>query len=395
MEDNIPVVGEFVACDHMENCGGCSYQGISYENQLKDKVGAVKGLLKVAGMELQIPLPIYPCPTQYRYRNKMEYSFGDEIKDGPLVLGMHKQKNFMAITYAGNCQIVPEEFNEILKATLIFCTEKKYTFYHKKSHAGLLRNLIIRKGFRTGEILINIVTSSQTEFLSEEYKDLILNLECATSVVGILHTINDNIADAVICDDLIVLYGRSYYVEMILGLSFKVGAFSFFQTNVTAAERLYKDAISLIDSLEGKTVYDLYCGTGTITQAIAEKAKMAIGVEIDKDAVIAASQNAKINNMSNCHFITGDVLKVLDEIEHIPDLIVVDPPRSGIHPKAMEKICAYGVPQIVYISCNPKTLIQNIPTAQTNGYKVAHIAIYDNFPFTKHIEMLCLLEKEN
>jgi 23S rRNA (uracil1939-C5)-methyltransferase len=386
--------GQAPPCRHREMCGGCSYQDVAYQDQLKEKTREVKNLLTGAGLDEELFSSLIPCPNQYRYRNKMEYTFGDEVKGGPLTLGMHKRKSFMSVTYAGECQIVPQEFNEILQATLDFCTDRHYSFYNKKTHEGLLRNLVLRKGFRTGEILVNIVTSSFGEFSADNFKDMILSLDCASSVAGVLHTVNDRVADAVTCDKMEILYGAAFYMEEIMKLRFKVNAFSFFQTNVAAAERLYADALQLIDSLNGKTVYDLYCGSGTITQALASSAAMAIGVEIDPDAVAAARENAALNHLTNCQFIQGDVLDKLADIRQKPDVIVLDPPRAGIHPKAMEMICSYGVPQIVYISCNPKTFIGNIPAAMEKGYKISRLSAYDNFPFTKHIEALCLLEKE-
>jgi len=325
----------------------------------------------------------------------MEYTFGDQVKDGEMTLGMHQKGRFMSIITVDECQLVPEDFNLILRTTLNFCNEKGYTFYHKKSHEGLVRNLIVRRGVRTGELLINIVTSSQIEFDGEEYVRTLENIKekLNDTIVGVLHTINDGVADAVNCDELKVLWGRDYYMEEIAGLKFKVSAFSFFQTNIEAAERLYLDAISLIDDFEGKVVYDLFCGTGTISQILAQKAKKVIGVELVEEAVEAARENAKLNSLDNCEFIAGDVFKVLDEVTQKPDVIVVDPPRMGILPKAIDKIVAYGTKQILYISCNPKTLADNMKYLENFGYKATKLYAYDNFPMTKHIESVALMTK--
>jgi len=392
MTDNSLQMLDFEPCRHMEACGGCTFQGVPYKEQLTHKKGEIKALLKQVGVNADLLADIQACPSLYHYRNKMEYTFANETKDGPFTLGMHKRKSFMSVTTIDHCQIVPPSFNEIVKAVLEFCKEREYDFYHKKSHKGLLRNLVLRKGFRTEELLINIVTSSQSPFADGEFKERLLRLNCAPSIVGILWTINDNVADTVQCDELNILYGRPYYNEILMNLNFKVGAFSFFQTNIVAAERLFTDAVSMLDSVDGKTVFDLYCGTGTITQAVAKSAALAVGVEISSEAVSDASENAKLNHLWNCEFMEGDVLKILDELEHRPDVIIVDPPRSGIHPKAMEKICSYGVSQIVYVSCNPKTMVQNIPTAQAFGYEIAEIKAYDNFPFTRHVECVVLLQ---
>lgn len=393
MEEILLPVVDLGPCTHMDTCGGCIFQGVTYEDQLKHKKNEIKVLLEQADINADILNDIQPSPCVYRYRNKMEYTFGNEVIEGPLELGMHRRKSFMSVTTIDQCQIVPNEFNEISKAVLDFCNQKNYDFYHKKSHKGLLRNLIIRKGFRTDELLVNIVTSSQSPFAEEEFRERILSLNCADSIVGVLWTINDHVADAVKCETQHILYGRPYYNEILMGLDFKVGAFSFFQTNVVAVERLFTDALSMIDSLDGKTVFDLYCGTGTITQAVAKSAALAVGVELSPESVSDARENAELNGLGNCEFIEGDVLKVLDELKYKPDLIIVDPPRSGIHPKAMDKICAYGVNQIVYVSCNPKTMIQNIPTAKIYGYEITNFQAYDNFPFTKHVETVALMSR--
>ena len=380
-------------CRQCEVCGGCTFQAVEYAEQLNNKLNAAKEALQKNEIDADILKEIVPSPEIYGYRNKMEYTFGDEVIDGPLNLGMHKAGSFISIIDASCCQLVPEDFNKILKFTRDWCVEKGYKFYHKKRHDGLLRSLIVRHGVRTNELLINIVTSSFSEFDEEGYCNLLLSTDFNSKIIGILHTINDNVADALKVDDCRVLYGRDHYFEEILSLKFKVGAFSFFQSNVIAAERLYQAAMDSLPNLEGKTVYDLYCGTGTISQSMALKAKNVIGVEIVEEAVEAARINAKLNNLNNCDFICGDVLKVLDNIEQKPDVIVVDPPRSGIHPKAMKKICAYNVPEILYISCNPKTLAINLKACKDLGYEPVSLKCFDNFAFTSHTEAICLLKK--
>ena len=380
-------------CKHKELCGGCIHQGKPYEQQLEEKGNDVSMLISKKEIKVGEYLGIQGSPAQYRYRNKMEYTFGDTVKDGPLCLGMHRKKHFMSIVTVDECQLVPEDFNRILSAVLGFCQEKGYSFYHKKSHEGLLRHLIIRYGVRTGELLVNIVTSSQGEFDDKGFTEMITALELDNRVVGVLRTVNDRLADAVYCEELKVLWGRDYYMEEIMGLDFKVSAFSFFQTNVEAAERLYTEAIDLIDDFEDKNVFDLYCGTGTITQALALKAKTVTGVELVSEAVEAAKENAKLNGLDNCSFIAGDVFEVLEKLEQKPDVIVVDPPRVGIQPKALDKILGYGVKQIVYISCNPKSLTDNLMYIQGNGYEVKKIKAFDNFPMTKHVETVVLLSQ--
>ncbi|MCI9475612.1 MAG: 23S rRNA (uracil(1939)-C(5))-methyltransferase RlmD, partial [Emergencia sp.] len=380
-------------CVHDEFCGGCVYQGMTYEEQLALKEGEVRQFFSDRGIKPEVFDPIEGCPAahKYRYRNKMEYTFGDFVKDGPTCLGMHKKKNFMSIITVDQCQLVDEDFNKILKFNLEFAQAHNYKHYNKKSHKGLLRNLVIRKGIRTGELLVNLVTTREEEFDEAGYVEGLQALSLDNHIVGILRTLNDNIADKVTCEELKILWGRDYYMEEILGLKFKVSAFSFFQTNVEAVERLYSEALALIDDFSGKKVFDLYCGTGTISQVLALKAKEVTGVEIVEEAVEAAKVNAQLNQLSNCNFIAGDVFEVLSQLSEKPEVIVVDPPRVGMSMDAVEKIISYGVQQIVYISCNPKSLALNLQQFIYNGYEVKYAKPFDNFPWTKHVETVVML----
>lgn len=380
-------------CRDKDICGGCVYQGVPYEEQLSNKFGEVKGLLDKKDIRYGELLPIEGAPFRYGYRNKMEYTFGDMEKNGPMTLGMHKKKHFMSIVTVDQCQLVHEDFNVILRGVLEFASSRVYTHYHKKAHKGLMRHLIVRRGIRTGELLVNVVTSSEDGFDENAFVEMIRALPLENQVVGILRTINDRLADAVYCDELRVLWGRDYYNEEILGLKFKVSAFSFFQTNVDAVERLYSYAVSLIEDFDNKEVFDLYCGTGTITQVLARKAKEVIGIELVEEAVEAAKANAALNGLDNCRFLAGDVFAVLDSLPDKPEVIVVDPPRVGISSNALEKIIGYGVKQIVYISCNPKSLADNLYYMQYYGYEIKLVKPFDNFPGTKHTECVAVLEK--
>lgn len=386
-------------CPAAEFCGGCTYQGVDYAEQLNNKFGEVRGLLLQKQLLEDVLLPIEPAPEIYGYRNKMEYTFGDMEKDGPLTLGMHRRKHFMSIVTVDECQLVHEDFNTILKATLAFARERGYTKYHKKRHDGMLRNLVLRRGVRTGEILVNIVTTSEEGFAEDAFVEMILGLDLEHRVVGVLRTINDRFADAVNCDELRVLQGCDYYEEEICGLRFKVGAFSFFQTNVEAVERLYEYAVGLLapeengGAITGRKVFDLYCGTGTISQVVARNASEVIGIELVEEAVEGAKASAALNGLDNCRFYAGDVFEVMASISDRPDTIIVDPPRMGIRPDALDKIISYGVDQIVYVSCNPKTLVENLYYLQYHGYEIRSVKPFDNFPWTKHVECVCLMSK--
>ena len=326
----------------------------------------------------------------------MEYTFGDLEKGGELELGMHYKGRFMSIITTDECQLVPASFNKVLRSVLEFCRSKGYRPYHRKTHEGLLRNLVVRCGVRTNELLINIVTAS-AEFDEDGFRDMLLDLqpELDMEIVGIMRTFNDALADAVIDESHKTLYGREYYNEEILGLKFKVNAFAFFQTNIDAVERLYRDVLKVVPDISGKTVYDLYCGTGTISQLMASEAKDVYGIDIVEDSIEAARYNTALNGIENCHYICGDVKEKLDEIPVKPDVIVVDPPRAGIHDKAVKMLCEYGIDEIVYVSCNPKTLCINLDLFRELGYEIVQIKAYDNFPMTKHAETVTLLSCRN
>ena len=386
-------------CPHFGMCGGCAYQTLSYNNQLELKSEVVKDLLDNAINGDYDFEGIIGSPNQWAYRNKMEFSFGDEFKDGPLALGMHKKESFHDIVTVDECKIVDEDYNKILRAVLDYCADLNLSFYHKMRHEGYLRHLLVRRTARTNELLVALVTSSQFEGDEQQFidglKDLILNLDLSSEVKGILHIINDGVADIVQSDETRVIYGDEYIYEEILGLSFKISVFSFFQTNSLGAEVLYEKAREYIGDTKDQVVYDLYSGTGTIAQMIAPVAKKVIGVEIVEEAVEAAKQNAALNNLDNCEFIAGDVLKVIDEIEEKPDMLILDPPRDGINPKALAKIIDFGVERMVYISCKPTSLARDLEMLQERGYKVEKVSCVDMFPNTVHVETVVLMTRSN
>ena len=389
-------------CPAAEHCGGCIYQGVDYAEQYRQKDKAIRRLLDKHDIDESVYLGMEPAICTGGYRNKMEYTFGDLEKGGELELGMHYKGRWMSIITTDECQLVPGSFNKVLRAVLEFCRAKGYRPYHRKTHEGLLRNLVVRCGVRTGELLINIVTASDGKaegsnayFDEDGFSEMLLGLDLDMQIVGILRTFNNSLADAVIDEGHKLLYGRDYYNEEILGLKFKVKAFAFFQTNIDAVERLYSDVLEVVPDVSGKTVYDLYCGTGTISQLMASTAKDVYGIDIVEDSIIAARSNTELNGISNCHYICGDVKEKLDEIPEKPDVIVVDPPRVGIHDKAVAMLCRYGIKEIVYVSCNPKTLCINLDSFRSNGYEIKQIKAYDNFPMTKHVEACCLLRRRD
>ncbi len=384
LEDAKPV------CPHFGICGGCFYQTVSYENQLKIKEGMVRDLLKDYVND-DIWEEIKGSPKVHGYRNKMEFSFGDEVKDGPLTLGMHKKNTFHDIVNITDCQIVDNDYNLIVKCALNIAQQMELPFYHKMRHEGYFRHLVVRRAESSGDILVNIVTTSQVEADLTKLRDALLELPLSGKIIGILHTTNDSLADVVQADKIDILYGQDYFYEEILGLKFKISPFSFFQTNTLGAEVLYKTARDFVGETKDKVIFDLYSGTGTIAQMLAPVAKKVVGVEIVEEAVEAAKVNAELNGLDNCEFIAGDVLKVVDELEDKPDFIVLDPPRDGIHPKAIQKIIDFGVEQMVYISCKPTSLARDLEVFEAAGYKVKRATAVDQFPNTVHIETVVLL----
>lgn len=390
------------ACPHFGLCGGCIYQSLPYEEQLKIKKDQVKSLLDSVVEDGTYEFQgIKASPTDAGYRNKMEFSFGDEVKDGPLALGMHKRGSFYDIVTTPDCRIVHSDFCKILVATREYFEELGVPFYKKLQHQGYLRHLLVRRAVKTGEILVDLVTSTQKECLGGRDEEAVLAawmerlraLELGGTFAGILHTENDSLADVVQSDATHILYGQDYFYEELLRLRFRISPFSFFQTNSLGAEVLYDTARSFIGETKDKVVFDLYSGTGTIAQILAPVAKKVVGVEIVEEAVKAAEVNAGLNGLDNCEFIAGDVLKVIDEIEDKPDLIVVDPPRDGIHPKALGKIIDFGVERIVYISCKPTSLVRDLAVLQERGYKVERVCAVDMFPGTGNCEVCCLMSK--
>lgn len=394
MEDAAALCAKFGAC------GGCAYQNLSYETQLQVKAGQVKELMDEVVSEY-VWEGILESPQPFEYRNKMEFSFGDEYKDGPLTLGLHKKGSFHDIVPASCCKLVHPDFGSIAGCVQDYFADKGYRHYHKMRHEGYLRHLLVRRAQKTGELLVALVTTTSESPDLQPLVNMLSGLSIESKIAGILHIYNDSFADIVQSDRTEILYGTDYFYEELLGLRFKISPFSFFQTNSLGAEVLYNKARSYIVQshdaetvLGDKVVYDLYSGTGTIAQMIAPVAKKVIGVEIVEEAVLAARENAERNNLDNCEFIAGDVLKVLDDIRQKPDVIILDPPRDGIHPKALGKIIAYGVDKIVYISCKPTSLARDLVVLQERGYQVERIAAVDMFPQTVHVETVCLLSRK-
>ncbi|SIR08304.1 23S rRNA (uracil(1939)-C(5))-methyltransferase RlmD [Halanaerobium kushneri] len=380
-------------CVHYDRCGGCSIQEVSYSKQLKDKKNTLLEIFKDKNIEIDNFEEILASPDIYEYRNNMEFSFGDLKKGGTLQLGMHPRGRRFDVITVDNCLLVDQDFRDILSTILKYCRQNNFKKYHIKLREGFLRNLVIRKGINTGEIVANLITTSQSDHdfspLTEELKALDLK----GKLVGFVQTINDDYSDQVSCDRMKIYYGRNYFYDSLLENKFKIDSLSFFQTNTRGAELLYSEAQKYISNAKDKIVYDLYCGAGTISQSIAAEAKKIFGIEIDQAAADRAAENAQLNKVDNTQYIAGDVLEEINNIDQQADLIIIDPPRPGINPKALNKIAAAGAEEILYISCNPKSLARDLKELQLHNYQLEKFKAVDMFPHTKHLEVITHLKK--
>ncbi len=401
-------------CGNFPACGGCTWQTMVYEDQLALKEEQVRRLIEPVLTKPQVKNRaagyegILPSPQQIQYRNKMEFTFGDAEKEGPLTLGLHARGSRYDVLTASDCALVHPDMTAVLVCTLNFFAERRIPYYHRMTHEGILRHLLLRRSASTGELLICLVTASDKrevqegadadsggmlEALLADYRDALLALHLRGSIAGILHMRNDSVADVVRSDKTTILYGQDFFYESLLGLRFLITPFSFFQTNTAGAEVLYSTAREFIGDTRAELLFDLYSGTGTIAQVLSPAAKQVIGVEIVEEAVEAAKSNARLNKLDNCSFLAGDVLRVLDEMDQRPDVIVLDPPREGVHPKALPKIIAYGAPQILYISCKPTSFARDLGVLLSAGYRAERIRLVDMFPQTANVETVCLLRR--
>ncbi|WP_036599467.1 class I SAM-dependent RNA methyltransferase [Oribacterium sp. oral taxon 078] len=449
-------------CENEGRCGGCFYQGTPYEEQLAIKEREIRELLRSAALGEYRFENILPSPKESAYRNKMEFSFGDQEKGGPLCLGLHQKRSFFNILNTDDCRLPDPDFGVLLRLTREYFASLSIDYYHKKSHRGYLRHLLIRRTIKTGEILVDLVSSSdfpkgfpkgaepapspgtvpsiregavgsperravkeggngasdttEREMLLD-WSALLLRAEeegkLRGRIRGILHTRNDALSDAVIDEGTEILWGEDFICEELLGLRFRISPFSFFQTNSLGAERLYSKirdyaALSLPAGGEERkpVIYDLYSGTGTITQLMSPAASLSIGIELVPEAVRAARENARDNGITNCAFLAGDVLKVISEGGELiredgsrypaprPDLIILDPPRDGIHPKALRKIIAYASPALIYVACKPKSFARDLLPLQEAGYRLQSCCPVDMFPQTNNCELVTLLSKD-
>ncbi|MGG7176756.1 23S rRNA (uracil(1939)-C(5))-methyltransferase RlmD [Clostridium paraputrificum] len=380
-------------CPHFGVCGGCSSQTLSYEKQLEILGEEVKDLFVNANVTTGEYEGVTGSQEQWEYRNKMEFTFGDMEKGGELTVGMHMKNKSFGIICVDQCKIVDEDFRKVITLTVEYFRKQDLPYYRVMKREGYLRHLVIRKAQNTGELMVNLVTTTQIDFDLTEYTEILKNAEYNGKLVSILHTENDSLSDAVIPEKVNVLYGIDHIQENLLGLKFNISPFSFFQTNTKGAESLYSIVREYMGNSDNKVVFDLYCGTGTIGQIVAPNAKKVVGIELIEEAVEAAKENAKLNGLDNCEFIAGDVAVTIQNVKVKPDIIILDPPRSGVHPKALEYVIKFKAKEIIYVSCNPKTLVNDLRILINAGYKVVKTRVKDMFPNTPHAETVVKLVK--
>jgi len=388
-------------CKHFGRCGGCVYLDIPYQEELTKKEAALRQTLESYGHLLEAMIP---APSPQGYRNKMELAFGDESKHGNLALGIRKRRSYYEVATPEDCVLIPDDFKKIAKCVQDYFRNSDETFFHRKRHTGSLRHLVLRRGEFTGELLIILSTTSalKTDLapLIAQLKDLFKGAQASSKthgqIVGILHSINDGVADAVKDENTQILYGRDYYNEEICGLKFTVSAYSFFQINSAGANRLYGVVNEMAANDAAPLAYDLYCGTGTIAQIISPIFEKVIGIELNPAAIEAAKENAKLNNITNCEFYAGDVQDILMQLNaQTPATAIVDPPRDGLHPKALAKLIALAPETLIYVACKPASLTRDLMALTAAGYKPIKAIGVDMFPRTPHVECVMYLSKTN
>jgi 23S rRNA (uracil1939-C5)-methyltransferase len=391
-------------CKYFDWCGGCTWQNVSYEQQLEFKWNHVKESIQhLAGIDnLEVPKPI-PSDKIWAYRNKMEFSFADKrwllphelgnMKIGKsFALGLHVPGTFDKIISIDECKLQSDTANQILIYISNYCKVNNLEPYGIRSHEGYLRFLVLRESRDSGDIMVNIVTANKNlnplKKLAEE-----LNVKFP-QIKSIINTINEKKAQIAFGEEEVVLFGDSFITDKLFSNEYKISANSFFQTNTKQAEKLYNIVMQYAAINNQDTVWDLYCGTGTITLLLAEKAKQVYGFELVERAVQDARKNAKKFDILNVEFILGDVLVEKANVKESPDIIVVDPPRSGLHPKIAEHLKQSEAKKIVYVSCNPTTMARDVKIIKEN-YTLTKIQPVDMFPQTYHIETVVLLERKN
>jgi len=400
-------------CKHFGICGGCQWQMLPYDKQLINKQQQVTdNLSRIGKVEMPPILPIIGADKTVGYRNKLEYTYAtrrfipkdefqqlraddklaEEIEGTIGAAGFHAKGQFDKVVEIDVCHLQDEPTNLIRKAIVGFAKEYKLTFYDIKNHEGWLRNVMIRMA-TTGEIMVNIVLGFEDKKAQQSLIDFLLH-EFPT-ITTLLITINRKFNDSIYDLTPVAYHGNGYIIEELENFKFKISPKSFFQTNTQQAEKLYQVTRDFAE-LDGKqTLYDLYCGTGSIGIFCSKDAKKIVGVELIDDAIKDARENAALNNIKHSFFTTGDVITICNDdffaLHGMPDVIITDPPRAGMHDKLVKKLLEIAPPIIVYVSCNPATQARDLALLDEK-YKVTKIQPVDMFPHTHHIENVVQLK---
>jgi 23S rRNA (uracil1939-C5)-methyltransferase len=378
-------------CPHFGACGGCRFQDYRYERQATSKALQVRDALVRIGRFPEPPLdPIVPAASEYHYRNKLEYSF-TRTEEGAS-LGFHRAGRWDEVLPLDVCLLTTELGNAIRETVRDWAREERLAAYDQATGEGYLRHLVVREGRNTGQALVLLVTAPGERFDTGYFVDVLRRFP---EVRSIHWAVNDTPAEVTNLPSTL-LWGEDAIEEELLGLRFRVRPNAFLQTNTEMAEVLYAAARELAGLTGSETVYDLYCGTGTIGLALASGALTVWGVEISEEAVACAIENAELNGVANAAFFAGNVGQSLEELRERagqPDVVVVDPPRAGLAGKALRRTGALGAARIVYVSCNPTTLASDAATLRDEfGYELVRCRPVDMFPHTPHIESVSLLE---
>ena len=378
------------ACPVSKKCGACSYQGLSYKKQLAKKENLVKNLLsKYCKVK-----PITGMDNPYHYRNKVHAVFGRQ-KNGTIVSGVYKEGTHIIVPI-DECQIKDAKADEIIRNIRGLLKSFKIKTYDEDTGYGLLRHVLVRRGFTTGEIMVVLVLASPILPSKNNFVKAILKLNPEISTIVL--NINDKKTSMVLGDSERVLYGKGYIYDYLCGKKFKISSKSFYQVNPVTTEFLYNKAIELAQLNKDECVIDAYCGIGTIGIIASDHAKKVIGVESNKDAVRDAITNAKLNKVKNIQFYNQDAgifMKQLAAQKESIDVVLMDPPRAGSDKNFLDAVITLMPKKVVYISCNPETLARDLEYLTKNGYKAKEAWPYDMFPFTGHVETCVLLTKSS
>jgi 23S rRNA (uracil1939-C5)-methyltransferase len=381
-------------CPHFGPCGGCRWQDLAYERQLEHKAGQVEDALRRIGhLQGYATEPIVGAPSQYHYRNKLEYAW-TAAPDGP-ALGFHQAGRWDAVLDLSVCLLTGSTGNAIRETFVAWARAQGLEAYDQEAQRGYLRHLVVREGLRTGEALCILVTSPG-ELPGVDDLEARLAEHCP-GVVGVLHAVNDGVAEVTAGLAARRLFGRVWFEEEILSLRLRVSAGAFLQTNTEMTDLLYRDAVEQAALTGDEVVWDLYSGIGSIALALSARARQVVGVEIAEEAVERARENAALNGVGNVEFVAGDAAKALRPLVERglpkPDVVVVDPPRAGLSQKVVRRIVELGPRRIVYVSCNPTTLAGNGLLLSEDGYRLERVRPFDLFPHTPHVECVARLER--